>query len=159
MRKIVFFSLVLALTAASAAFAEDLFVQSSKAKVMQEPSFKSKLVAEVAKGQKFTVLGKQGSWVKVKSATAEGYVPALLLSPRPPMESVGLIKGGEGEIKDNVRRRASTMTSAAAARGLTAEGRKRAGAEESADYAALEKMESYSLSNDEVEKFMQGGKP
>lgn len=157
MKKIVVVSMVLLFLAASAAIAEDVYVQSAKVKVMWEPSFKAKVMTEVAKGHKFTALGKQGSWIKVKHGFEEGFVPALLVSNRPPLAVVGLVKAGDGEIKDGVRRRASTYTSAAAARGLTSDSRKRLSKEERADYVALEKIESYSLSNEEVTAFMEGG--
>jgi hypothetical protein len=57
-----------------------------------------------------------------------------------------------------VRRRSSSFTSAAAARGLTKEDRKRADVEDTVDYGALRNMESVSFSEDEVSQFMQGEK-
>lgn len=157
MRKIVVVVVMLVLVVAAAAAAEEVYVQSAKVKVLWEPSFKAKVMTEVTRGHKFSVLGKQGSWVKVKHGFEVGYVPALLVSNKPPMATVGLVKAEDGEIKDSVRRRASTFTSAAAARGLTSESRKRLSKEEKADYAALEKIESFTVTNDEVAKFMEGG--
>ncbi|MDH4161684.1 MAG: SH3 domain-containing protein [Nitrospirota bacterium] len=157
MKKIIVFAMMLVLVAVTAAIAEEVYVQSAKVKVMWEPSFKAKVMTEVTKGHKFTVLGKQGSWVKVKHGFETGYVPALLVSKNPPLAVVGLVKADESEIKDSVRRRASTYTSAAAARGLTSESRKRLSKEEKADYTALDKIESFSVSNEELAKFMEGG--
>lgn len=140
-------------------FAGDVYyVQSLKAKVMSGPSLKSDVIGEADKGQSLESTGREGNWVKVKHGSKEGYVPALLLSTRPPLERQGLISGEEAEIKAGVRRRASTFASAAAARGLTAEDRKRLGKEEKVNYEAIEKMESFRLSAEEVIKFMEGGK-
>jgi len=157
MKKLIVFAMMLVFVVVSAAIAEEVYVQSAKVKVMWEPSFKAKIMTEVNKGHKFTVLGKQGSWIKVKHGFEQGYVPALLVSNKPPMAVVGMVKAEDSEIKDSVRRRASTYTSAAAARGLTSESRKRLSKEEKADYTALEKIESFTVSNEEVAKFMEGG--
>ncbi len=152
-------ALIFGLSVAGAAFAQsEYFVQSVKAKVMTTPSFKGAVLAEVAKGHKFSSLGKEGSWIKVKHDSKEGYVSALLLSTREPMGKVGLIKGDDTDIKQGVRRRASTYTSAAAARGLTHEDRQRASAVEEVDYKALETIEAMALSQEEITKFSEGGR-
>ncbi len=134
------------------------YVQSLKAKVMAEPSFKSKTLDELNKGTKLTSLGKVGSWIKVTYKTKTGYVSSMLLSAHQPMERLSLIKGEETDIKQSVRRRASTYTSAAAARGLAADDRRRLSRDEKVDYGALEKVEAFTLSNDDVKRFMEGKK-
>lgn len=135
------------------------YVQSVKAKVMSASSFKAPVLAEVVKGTKLLSLGKVGSWVKVKlENSTEGYVSALLLSTHAPFEKTGVIKGEEADINQGVRRRASSYTSAAAARGLTADDRRRLSKEEKIDYESLEKMEAFKVSPEEVSRFMEGGK-
>ena len=134
------------------------YVQSVKAKILGEASFKSKVIAEVEKGGKLTSTGQAGSWVKVQYEGKEGYVPSLLLSTHPPLSKTEFIKAEDPEIKQGVRRRASSFTSAAAARGLTKEDRKRADVEEGVDFNALHKMESLALTDDEITQFMNGGK-
>jgi len=154
----ILFMLATVLVAASA-WAEDYYVQSVKAKVMAQTSFKAPVLGEVGKGYKFSSLGRQGSWIKVTLNGKTGYVASLLVSPHPPLDKPAVIRAHEGDISQGVRRRASTYTSAAAARGLTSEDRKRASAEEEIDYKALEKMEAFTVSSDEVTKFMEGGRP
>ncbi len=146
--------------AASTLFAQQVFfVQSVKAKVMAEPSFKSEVLAVIGKGAPVSVTGRQGRWVKVRTETTDGYLPSLILAAKPPLDRVGLIKGeGTSSIEHNVRRRASTYTSAAAARGLTEDDRRRISAEERANYSSLQRMESFVLSDEEVLKFSRGGK-
>ncbi len=163
MRRTVFFPillfLVLAVVQAYPLYAQQVYyVQSMRAKIMSAPSFKSRQVGEVGKGFKLTVLAKEGSWLKVKLGPSAGYVPALLLASTPPREKQGLIKGEESALQHNIRRRASTYTSAAAARGLTAEDRRRLSKEEKADFTSLEKIEAIVVPPEEVVKFSEGGK-
>jgi hypothetical protein len=140
-------------------FAEtDYYVQSVKAKVMSGPSFKSGIISEVSRGYKLTSSGREGSWVKVRISDKDGYVSSLLVSTHPPFEKTGIIKGEEADIKQGVRRRASSYTSAAAARGLTQDDRRRLGQEEKIDYDSLERVESFTLSPDEINRFMEGKK-
>jgi uncharacterized protein YgiM (DUF1202 family) len=141
-------------------FAQQVYyVQSVKAKVLSAASFKSRLIAEVGRGYKLKALGKEGNWIKVKYGSLAGYVPALLLSPVPPIEKQGLIKGDESALRHNIRRRASTYTSAAAARGLTADDRRRLSKDEKVDYESLEQVESFTVSDAEVLKFMEESRP
>lgn len=134
----------------------EYYVQSMKAKVMSATSFKSPVMGEVGKGHKFISSGKAGTWVKVKYNNKEGYVSSLLLSTHPPFDKTGVIKGDEGDIKQGVRRRASSYTSAAAARGLAADDRRRLSKEEKADYDSLDKIESFKVTADELNRFMEG---
>jgi hypothetical protein len=155
---VVLFTVVMTLSAA-AAYAENImYVQSFKAKIMLQPSFKAKVIGEAGKGSKMTSLGRSGNWVKVKFYSSEGYVSALLLSTRPPMEKLGLIKADGTDITHGVRRRASTYTSAAAARGLVQDDRRRLSRDEKIDYLGLEKMEAVTITSDDITRFMEGSK-
>jgi uncharacterized protein YgiM (DUF1202 family) len=159
MKKALGIAAFLVFVSCSMAFAaqEIYYVQSLKAKVMWEPSFKASVMREVQKGHALTALGKEGSWIKVKIDFETGYISALVMSKQPPLNRVALIKAEDQDIRQGVRRRASTYSSAAAARGLTQEGRKRLSKEEKADYFNLEKIESITVSREAVEKFMEGG--
>lgn len=134
------------------------YVQSSNANVRSDPSFGSKIIAKVAKGQTLSSISKDGSWIKVKIEGKEGYISSLLVTTHPPLEKQTFIKAEDEEIKPTARRRASSYTSAAAARGLTDEDKKREGIEESGDYKALDKMESLKVTPEEVTKFKETGK-
>lgn len=136
----------------------EYYVQSVKAKVMSAPSFKSGVIAEVARGHKLAASGREGSWVKVRISDKDGYVSSLLVSTHPPFEKTGILKGEDADIKQGVRRRASSYTSAAAARGLASDDRRRLSQEEKVDYESLEKIEAFTLSSDEVARFMEGNK-
>ncbi len=138
--------------------AETYYVQSMKAKIMAAPSFKSAVLGEAAKGAKLVSTGREGSWLKVTFKAKEGYVSSMVLSTHPPMAKVGLIKGEEPDIKQSVRRRASSYTSAAAARGLAADDRRRLSGDEKVDYGALEKIEAFTLGADDIARFGEGKK-
>ncbi len=132
---------------------ETYFVQSVKAKVMAGPNFKAKVIGEASKGTPLAGRGREGNWMRVQFSSHEGYVSALLLSKRAPLKPQGFIKTEDADIKQGVRRRASTYTSAAAARGLGADDRRRLSAAEKADYTSLDRMEAFSLPQDEITKF------
>jgi hypothetical protein len=150
---------VLLILSSGALQAQDTYyVQSVKARILAEPSFKAKVIGESTKGTKLLSSGRQGSWVKVLLYQKEGFVSSLLLSKTPPLEKQRLIKGEGADIKQSVRRRASTYTSAAAARGLAQDDRRRLSSEEKTDYFGLEKMESFTVSSEEVARFMEGNK-
>jgi len=159
LKKTLFIPAFLIFLSCSFAFAapEIYYVQSLKAKIMWEPSFKAAVMREEPKGQALTGLGREGNWIKVKIDFETGYIHSLVVSKQPPMKRVALINAEDQDIRQSVRRRASTYSSAAAARGLTQEGRKRLSKEEKADYLSLEKMESITVSKEAVDKFLDGG--
>jgi uncharacterized protein YgiM (DUF1202 family) len=134
------------------------YVQSMKAKILSAPSFKASMLGEASKGTKLTAIGKEGSWIKVSYYGKQGYVSSILVSAYPPIARQGLIKADGSELREGVRRRASTYTSAAAARGLAQDDRRRLSGEEKSDYAGLEKMEAVTVSDAEVIRFMEAGK-
>lgn len=133
------------------------YVQSANARIWIGTSFVSKVIAEVGKGQKLESTGTEGRWVKVKFNGKEGYIPSLLLSTHPPLKRTEIIKAEDSDIKQGVRRRASSFTSAAAARGLTKEDRERGDIDEGVNFNALKKMESMAISDEEITQFMEGG--
>lgn len=151
-------SIVLCMIALQASAQETLYVQSVKAKVLSAPSFKSRVLGEASRGTRLSSIGRDGSWVKVSYYGKEGYVAAILLSASPPMAKHTMIKAGDSEFQQGVRRRASTYTSAAAARGLAADDRRRLSGEDKLDYDGLERVEKFMVSEAEMTKFMEGGK-
>lgn len=158
MKKIVLAGMCMSLVlAAGASYAQETYyVQSKKAKIMMKPSFSAGIVGEVAKGTKLTSSGKEGSWVKVVYNNKAGYVSSFVVANHAPLDREGVIRADQGDIKQNVRRRASTYTSAAAARGLTADDRRRLSTEEEVNYRALEKIEAFKIKDDEIVQFAEG---
>jgi len=134
------------------------YVQSVKAKVMSAPSFKAYVLGEVNRGTRFGSTGREGSWVKISYNGKDAYVAAILLSVTRPMPKHTMIKTDNSDFQQGVRRRASTYTSAAAARGLTADDRRRLSGDDKLDYDGLERVEKFSVTDTELAKFMEGGK-
>lgn len=143
----------------AAVFAEsNYYVQSASAKILAQPSFRSKVIGEVRMGEKLVAIGKDGSWIKVSKSGNEGYISSLLLSTHPPIKKVEIIKADDTEINQGVRRRASSFSSAAAARGLTKEDRARPDDKDEINYGAVKKMEAISVKPAEVDQFSAEGK-
>jgi hypothetical protein len=158
MKKLIF--LLVVLFSAGAAYAEQVcYVQSSRAKILSAPSFRSNMIDEVGMGRMLTVKGRDGNWFKVSVGGKDGYILSLLVATHAPLKRSGYLKADDAEIKQGVRRRSSFFASAAAARGLSKEDRLRADAEDRVDYPALRQMESLSLGDDELRQFMEGAKP
>ncbi len=149
---------VLCTIALQASAQETIYVQSVKAKVLSAPSFKASVLGEASRGTRLSSIGREGSWVKINYYGKNGYVAAILLSASPPMAKNTMIKAGDSEFQQGVRRRASTNTSAAAARGLAADDRRRLSGEDKIDYGGLERVENFTVSDAELAKFMEGGK-
>jgi hypothetical protein len=152
--------IVVKLLFAGTVYAEQFcYVQSATAKILSSPSFSAKTIAEARMGEKLGLKKTEKSWVTVVYDGEEGYVSSLLVSSHPPIEKRRFIKETDPKIERGVRRRSSSFASAAAARGLTREDRMRADMEGAADYQALEKMESLSFGDDDLTRFVKGGKP
>lgn len=149
----------LALSASPLYAERDYYVQSAKAKVMSSPSFRASVLGEASRGTKLTVIKKEGRWVKVKFYGKTGYVASLLVTPYPPLAARGLIRAEDKDFQQSVRRRASTYTSAAAARGLAQDDRRRISGQEKVDYDGLTRVESFAVSDAEVARFMEGVRP
>jgi hypothetical protein len=151
-------SLVVCMFALQASAQETYYVQSVKAKVLSAPSFKAGVLGQASRSTRFTSIGREGSWIKVNYYGKDGYIAAILLSASPPMTRQTMIKAADAEFQQGVRRRASTYTSAAAARGLAADDRRRLSGDDKLDYDGLERVEKFSVPETELAKFMEGGK-
>ena len=161
MPRIRFIGLIIAgsLFLSSAAFAETAYyVQSAKAKVMSSPSFKATVLGEASRGTKLNGVAKEGRWIKVNYYGKTGYVATLLVTSYPPLAMKGLIRAEDTDFQQSVRRRASTYTSAAAARGLAQDDRRRVSGQEKTDYDSLARVEAFTVSDADVARFMEGGK-
>jgi hypothetical protein len=134
----------------------EYYVQSVKARVMSAASFKAQVLAEVPRGSKLVSSGRKGSWIKVAVGEQEGFVFSMLLASHPPLERTSVISGEGKEIREGVRKRASSYTSAAAARGLAQDDRRRLSNEEKVDYDSIGRIEAFKLSQEEIGRFMEG---
>jgi uncharacterized protein YgiM (DUF1202 family) len=152
-----FFRALMLFSVATTTFAADIvYVQSSKAKIFDSPTFQAPLLATANKGDALTLLETRDQWVKISYQQHTGWVPALLVNNKPPQEKITVIKGQDGGApQDDARRRASASASAAAARGLRQDERARASDQGQTNYPAVEKMEANKVNENDVETFIQ----
>jgi hypothetical protein len=137
--------------------AELVYVQSKQAKVFESPAFNAQVVTTAAKGAALEKLAQEGRWLKVSYQDHQGWVPELLVGPRPPLNKISVINDEAADLKQNARRRASTTTSTAAARGLRNDDRARQSDDAVADYSALTEMDGFAVSDDEAQEFLEQG--
>lgn len=150
-------ALLLGMFAMAGAQAEPGFVQSARAKLLQEPRFDAAVVALLEKGAPVDVRLQQGAWLRVATGAHGGWLPKLLVGSAPPRERVTVIDTEGQTIADEARRRAASATTAGAARGLTAEDRRRASAEFQVNYSALARIESVSVDPAAAFRFLDEG--
>ena len=158
MRLFLLISAFLATSGLCFAEPQQLYVQSVKAKLMAEPSFNATVVTELTKGASVNVLRSDKRWLNVQVGEQSGWISSFLLSKQPPIDKVTVLDDPKKQnLEPSARRRASAVTTAGAARGLSADDRKRAHGGEKSDYFALEQVEDYSVSEQEVGQFIDEG--
>lgn len=135
----------------------NMYVQSARAKIMEQPSFKAKVMLNLEKGAEVETIETNGNWIKVKYNEQTGWISKLLLASQQPQPKASLLQGQEQTLKDSARRRASENATAAATRGLRNEDRSRMSDGNHADYEALEKVESQQVSDEATWKFHDEG--
>ncbi len=158
MRLILFITTLL--TTSSLCFAEQnlLYVQSSKAKLMAQPKFSAEVIGTLQQGAVLEQVQHEKRWVQVIEGTHTGWVSSFLLSKQPPLKKISVLENREAQnLEESARRRASAVTTAGAARGLSADDRKRANAHNKADFLALERVEDFQVTTAEVKSFAQEG--
>lgn len=100
--------------------AETVYISSFKAKITDEPKFKADAIINLQKGDKVTVLSKKGAWLKVKTQNNQtGWLSKFLTKKNPPNDRITVLPSDSKVALQDVRRRTSTITTAAAARGLS----------------------------------------
>ncbi|MEJ2044137.1 MAG: SH3 domain-containing protein [Reinekea sp.] len=131
--------------------AETLYVNSDKAPLMEAPAFNSAGILMLRKGDEVTLLDSTKHWLKVDvNNQHQGWVSALLLKTHPPLKRVNLIGSDDVTLEGEARRRASSVATAGATRGL-AEGEQMDNL--SSDYQELHQMEALVIQQDLLVRF------
>jgi hypothetical protein len=143
------------LPATAAAF--DLYVRSVKAPVYLMPDTASGVVAIYEQGAKLAGIESKDNWHMIRVNDGTGWVYRFLVGDKPPLDTeAGSLADQYTDHETNARRRPSSYTTAAAARGLR--DRQRQFAEKYAlDYEALEKIEAVEISREELMSFVKQG--
>ena len=133
---------------------EFLYILSAKAKLLSKPSYGAQTIERITKGQRVTTLDKTNHWFKVQHKEKIGWISRLAVSPNPPMKRVSLLAKKDTKLRNQARRRASAITTTAAVRGLRGDSRNRISDSENENFTALAKMETFNVSTDKVEQFI-----
>ena len=140
----------------------DLYVHSVKASLYQAPSIGSKKIIELKKGSKIVCIEEKTNWYKVRHKGKDGWVYKLMVRKSPPLETKGLFTRLKSlfwrvrMLRERSRRRPSSFTITAAARGLR-DKRQRFADKYRLDYEAVEKMESIEISDNQALEFLMKG--
>jgi len=137
--------------------AKTLYIQSMRAKMVDQPTFRAKTVLPMRKGDQVTVIQQKGRWIKVSSKGKQGWISKFLVASHPPVKKINVLVR-KNQIVSNVRRRASAVTTAGAARGLSAEQRRRASSKGGSNFVALEKLEMLGITENDVRLFVVEGR-
>ncbi len=141
-------------------FGQTLFVQSVKAELRAAPSNSSESRATLVRGTEVTVLNTQGAWSEVEAGGKKGWCLKLFLSSHKPVGAAALEKELAPSVEKSTRRRASSYSTAASARGLMSDERTRQGREKyRSDYEAVDKLNQEKVPDEAVEKFNDEAKP
>jgi hypothetical protein len=118
LRGIFTFALLYFLTIHSIFTQEIYYVQSPKAKLLENPKMDSK-GRELSIGTDLRVMGNSGLFIQVRHGEKTGWVSKLFVSPFPPGKQIKLGVSSEPSEAIASRQRASDFTKTAAARGLS----------------------------------------
>lgn len=144
-----------ALISGQVAAADYLYILSAKASIKSKPTFSAETIEKVSKGEKLLTLKKNNRWFKVRYHDKEGWISRLSVSPNPPSKRARRLALTDDSLQDNARRRASSVSTTAAVRGLKGDDRNRLGSYETAsDFNALAKVEKIEIDAEKLVSFL-----
>lgn len=144
----------LGLLAGTPVVAGTLYVQGVKAVLYSEPRLGADRVAEVNRGDRLAELETVPGWYKVSIGQKSGWISRLAVGANAKSGSGSLLATEGEELESGARRRASSFTTAAAARGL-AEDRARVSQKYRVNYAGVAEMEQGTVTTEEALAFLQ----
>lgn len=139
-----------------------VYVHSVNAAIYKKPTMKSKKIIKLKEGDKVNVIREKGAWFQVKTKRGKGWVYKFMVNKAPVTKTEKLYSRLRSffykieSVSGKSRRRPSSYTATAAARGLR-EKRKHFAEKYNADYESLEKIESIEISNEQALEFLRQG--
>ena len=133
-----------------------LYVFSKNASLMSEPNVKSKVVTKLKKGAYLESIEQKGMWYKVKSKKHTGWIVKYLVSSKHPNKKKSVVEMKKINLKKDARKRASSFSTAASARGLADENVNTKDIKSNME--AVKKMEDRKVTDEEVKSFIKEGK-
>lgn len=161
MKRVVIFT-ILSLMIPCGAWAYTAYVHSSQADVYTKPALSAPKSTRLIKGDKVTVLNQKGSWCEIEHDAGKGYIYVFLIKKEPVKTKDRLYSRLRSffhkieSISSKSRRRPSSYTATAAARGLR-DKRQHFAEIYNSDYDTLEKFEAITISDDEALAFIRKG--
>ena len=135
------------------------YVQAVRADLKETARMDAPKIMTLKRGQQVDLFEKQGIWVRVKVREKEGWISRLFLSKHKPVGNADLDKDITTSLEKVSRRRSSSYTVSAAARGLMTSERGRQGREMyRSDFDALEKLETFEISRQAIDNFTASAK-
>lgn len=155
MGRLISTAIMFMLLLSSAQAADSMYVNSKKVKLYQQPNYNAEVVTQLRKGDELQVIRQQEKWMQVRHAALTGWVPGYsVTTSKPAEENISFFNRIKSFfMSDNKRSRVSTISTAGGIRGLSEEEGESSG---NKDYEALQKMEKMIVSDEEVEKFVEG---
>lgn len=160
--KVLIVLLLAGLVVPTGVHAEVAYVHSSRAAVHSRPSMNSPSVGTLSKGDTVQILGEKGSWSEIEHGQGQGFIYSFLLNKQPVSSREKVYSRLRSffskieSISGKSRRRPSSYTATAAARGLR-EKREHFAALYKSDYDSLEAFESINISDEEALAFIRKG--
>lgn len=160
--KRIFLLMVMGILIPTVSFAYTAYVHSSHADVYAQPSMSAQKASQLVKGDKVEVIQQTGSWCEIEHSAGKGYIYAFLLKKEEVTAKDKIYSrlrsffSKVDSISNKSRRRPSSYTATAAARGLRDKRSNFANQYES-DYDTLEKYEAMTISEDEAYAFIRKG--
>lgn len=151
----ILFVFLVALFYSSSSTADTGYVQAAKAKILASPSINAEVITTVPKGGIVEIIQTKGRWLNIKVGQLEGWVSKLLIKDKPPKRKITVFETEDTSLEEKARRRASTVNSAAATRGLRSEDRARQSDTSIADFSALRQLERERVSEEEALEFLE----
>lgn len=133
-----------------------VYVQSVQASVLSEPEFGADLQFKVERGAELKVIEQQQTWYQVGTPQGQGWIYHLQVAANPPREKISLLASQENDLAKGARRRASSFTTSAAARGLAENRTRMNGGYWTSDMSNVEAIEELKIPQNEVIEFHQG---
>lgn len=161
-RSLLFFAFMAALILPIEASAYNAFVQSVHADVYQSPTLKSQKTMSLVKGDPVDVVKESGSFYLISFEGSKGYIYKFLVDKRKISTSDKLYSRLQSfflkieSVSGKSRRRPSSYTATAAARGLR-DKRKNFAQTYVSDYDSLARFESIMIKDEEALAFLKEG--
>lgn len=159
---VLLFTLMIGLSLPVETFAYNAYVQSVHADVYQSPTLKSQKAMSLVKGDSVDVVKESGSFFLISYKGSKGYIYKFLVDKREVSTSEKLYSRLQSffhkieSVSGKSRRRPSSYTATAAARGLR-DKRQNFAQSYVSDYESLSRFESIVIGEDEALAFLKEG--